>query len=898
MKKKFTALVVCIVMILCSSSVTVLADSVSAEASQQEESVQDAQEANSTSSDSVTSQDDGETGGDETESGGDVNKEEDSQDTLSIDSSEKLSVDEDSENTDNTESSAGAVQGDETESTADTDSDVKLEEYKAPNLLGVSIILSEPCGDNATWQLESDGTVRVIGTGEMYPFSYVSSSGYNGMSNVDGDEEVRKKPWNLDYCSMITRVIVEEGITSIGQGAFARFGNYEDDNGDYQYGSINSIKLPSTLKKINYGAFGFVKCNELIVPSGTEIKYGAFNFCYIDKITIKSGITSIPKGAFEDFFGNEVVLPDTVTQIGEQAFYNSKINKVNIPSKISVIGSSAFRTCMNLKHINLPEGLTTIDSEAFWGSGLEGNLVIPSTVNSVGIYGFASTNIVSVSFLGDRTNLAANAFERCKNLQDVTLPDKLETIPNYAFLLCTSLSSIDFPETLKTIGACAFYGCESLKDLNLPDSVETIYTEAFGACTGLQSVELPKNLTTLVLEYTGKTNSRPAFYECRNLSEITVAEENRVYSSYDGCIYNKSKDTLLYVPDGKFEAKVAKTVKRVERCLFNSADLRFYGNAPSFSVYAFNLNSDLGVNVAIYYPRNDNTWSELIKDNHDGTVTWVAWNVPVSVESVKLNTSSLSITAGSTKQLTATVSPADATDKTVTWESSNTKVATVSAQGLVKAVSAGNTNITVRTKDGGKTAVCKVTVTAASTKFPDVMNSNAYYYDAVYWAVDQGITTGRGGKFLPDNTCTRAEAVTFLYRMAGSPAVSGKSNFADVQNTSAFYYKAVIWAVANGITTGSKGSNGTLVFKPDETCSRKMIVTFIQRYAANVKKNYVAVSGSGKPFPDVASGAWYTEPIRWAAKKGITTGRGGKFYPDESCTRAQIVTFLYRYSKI
>ena len=900
MKKRITAWVMCIVMILCSSSVTVLADSVPLAGNPQEESVQGSSDVRNATTDSDAGQNEETDDGNETESGVNVTEGEDSQDTHKPNSSDNSSTGEDAEDADSTDSRVDTGKGAETESTAGTDSDVKPEEDKEPDLVGVSILLSEPCGDNATWQLESDGTVRVTGTGEMYPFFYVNSLWTNGSTNLDGDEEVRRKPWTIDYCSMITRVVVEEGITSIGQGAFARFGNYVDDNGDYQYGSIRSIKLPSTLEKIYYGAFGFVVCDELIIPGGTEIRDGAFDRCNINKILIEDGVTNIPQGAFSHFLGKEIILPDTVTEIEGKAFYSAgALETIHMSSNIKTIGSSAFQACNKLKNIELPEGLENIYSEAFWGAGLEGDLIIPSTVESVGRYGFASTNIVSVSFMGEETTLAQNAFERCTNLQEVNLPNKLETIPGGSFLLCSSLTSIDLPETIKVIGNAAFDECVSLTEIDIPDSVETIYSGAFYGCTGLQSITLPKSLTDINLEYTGKSNLRPAFFECSNLTDITVAEDNEVYSSYDGCLYNKSKDTLLYIPEGKTEVNVANTVEQVERCLFSNAELRFYGNAPTFSEDSFSINSGLGINATIYYPSNNNTWSEVIKDDHDGTVTWIPWDVPVSVESVTLSPTTLSLKTGATKQLTATVKPDNATDKTVTWESSNTKVATVSNTGLVKAVAAGNANITVKTADGSKTAVCKVTVTASTTaKFPDVMNSSAYYYDAVYWAVDQGITTGRGGYFQPDNTCTRAEAVTFLYRMAGSPAVSGKSNFADVQNTKAFYYKAVIWAVDNGITTGSRGSNGTLVFKPDDTCSRKMIVTFIQRYAANIKKNYTAVSGSGKPFPDVASGAWYTEPIRWAAKNGITTGRGGKFYPDEGCTRAQIVTFLYRYSKI
>ena len=188
---------------------------------------------------------------------------------------------------------------------------------------------------------------------------------------------------------------------------------------------------------------------------------------------------------------------------------------------------------------------------------------------------------------------------------------------------------------------------------------------------------------------------------------------------------------------------------------------------------------------------------------------------------------------------------------------------------------------------------------AAQQHFPDVTNPKDYYFEAVDWAITHNITTGRGGCFKPGDTCTRAEAVTFLYRLAGSPDVSGSCEFADVQDPGLWCYKAVIWAAGKGITSGYGEVNGQPVFRPGVTCSRAMIVTLIKRFAQNVRRNYRAPAGTGKPFPDVAENAWYAETVHWAAQNGVTNGKGdGRFHPGEGCTRAQIVTFLYRYSKL
>ena len=166
--------------------------------------------------------------------------------------------------------------------------------------------------------------------------------------------------------------------------------------------------------------------------------------------------------------------------------------------------------------------------------------------------------------------------------------------------------------------------------------------------------------------------------------------------------------------------------------------------------------------------------------------------------------------------------------------------------------------------------------------------AGSYYEDAVIWAVDKGITTGTGnGRFSPDAPCTRAQIVTFLWRAAGSPAPKSMSSFSDVP-AEAFYAKAVAWAVEKGITSGT----GDGKFSPDATCTRAQAVTFL--YRANGSP---AVSGNSA-FTDVAADAYYAAAVKWAEKNGITGGiGGGLFGSNNNCTRAQIVTFLYRSVK-
>ena len=182
-------------------------------------------------------------------------------------------------------------------------------------------------------------------------------------------------------------------------------------------------------------------------------------------------------------------------------------------------------------------------------------------------------------------------------------------------------------------------------------------------------------------------------------------------------------------------------------------------------------------------------------------------------------------------------------------------------------------------------ATFKAAAPTGKNPFIDVP-AGSYYEDAVIWAVDKGITAGTSATtFNPNGICTRAQAVTFLWRAAGSPAAkSAVMPFTDVKAGS-YYETAVLWAVENGIT---KGTSDTM-FSPDATCTRAQIVTFLWRSQKS------PAAGMANPFADVAADTYYIDAVLWAVKHNITVGTTFSiFSPDEECTRAQIVTFLYR----
>lgn len=354
----------------------------------------------------------------------------------------------------------------------------------------------------------------------------------------------------------------------------------------------------------------------------------------------------------------------------------------------------------------------------------------------------------------------------------------------------------------------------------------------------------------------------------------------------------------------------------------------------------------------------------------------------VPVLGVALDKTSMNLTAGSTGTLTATINPSDAANKSLTWTSDNTAVATVNENGKVTAVAEGTAKITVKTVDGEKTAVCTVTVTAktsggsssggsstptypvtkpgktengsvtvsptsakrgsvvtitvtpdagyvldkltvtdkdgkelsltkkSDTEYTFVMpagkveitpsfvkqaeepsrvfvdvKTGDYFYDAVLWAVEKGITNGTSAEtFSPEDPCTRAQIVTFLWRAAGSPVVNYAMDLSDVAGD-AYYAEAVRWALSEGITTGTSDHT----FSPDAVCTREQAVTFLWRAAGSP-----AVSGESA-FEDVGADAYYARAVAWAAQNGVTNGISQVLFGTGSdCTRAQIVTFLYR----
>ena len=271
-----------------------------------------------------------------------------------------------------------------------------------------------------------------------------------------------------------------------------------------------------------------------------------------------------------------------------------------------------------------------------------------------------------------------------------------------------------------------------------------------------------------------------------------------------------------------------------------------------------------------------------------GTVTYVE----PSYYSGSSSAPTYSVTVDKTENGSVTVSPKSASKGdtvTVTVKPDSGYV----LETLTVTDKNGN-ELTLKDKDNGKYTFTmpagKVEVKATFMEDNSVLNffydvpNGAYFYEAVKWAVENGITDGVGDNlFAPDQPCTRAQIVTFLWRAAGSPEPKTASSFTDV-SASAYYAKAVAWAVENGITNGMTAT----MFAPDATCTRGQSVTFLYRALKGT-------AGTTSSFADVPANAFYADAVGWAVSQKVTDGTSNTtFSPNADCTRAEIVTFLYR----
>lgn len=307
----------------------------------------------------------------------------------------------------------------------------------------------------------------------------------------------------------------------------------------------------------------------------------------------------------------------------------------------------------------------------------------------------------------------------------------------------------------------------------------------------------------------------------------------------------------------------------------------------SDSVYRFRVSEDVTLTARFSPIYNPNPNPGYV-DSTSGGSSYTPTTYRIEVEHVKngkVVSNRANASSGSTVMLTVTPDSNYALDTLNVTDSKGNELKLVDGGNGKYTFTMPSSKVTISATFVEVEAPSTDTTTPVTINYTDVP-SDAYYYDAVVWAVKNGITVGTSATtFSPDAPCTRAQVVTFLWRAAGSPSPQNSSNpFADVA-PDAYYYDAVQWAVEQGITVGTSATT----FSPDAIVTRGQTVTFLYRAAGSP-----AASGSNA-FGDVTSDAYYASAVQWAVSKGVTVGTSATtFGPNDNCTRAQIVTFLYR----
>ena len=586
-------------------------------------------------------------------------------------------------------------------------------------------------------------------------------------------------------------------------------------------------------------------------------------------VTLPSTLSELPKGAFYICWRlKEVNIPEGVTYIGQDAFYECEgMLKLTLPTTLRTISSGAFTACVRLTEVTIPEGVETVEQQAFMSCTALTAIHLPATLKNLGSQypgdAFERSDVLGCNHLTTVTvtegNLWFSAYDGLlysadgktllfcpRGLTSTAVKEGTERIGDYAFFYCRALESLTLPTSIRHIGSNSISICEQLRTLHLPEGLVSIGDAAFASSAALTEVNIPSTVEII-----------------GNHAFLGTALETLVLPTG---VKSIGAEALAYNPTlNSVTIRSGLTDIGADLCK-NSPNVTIWTDSAAAPIYAYAQANGITVRLL-------NSGSGSSSSGSSGFS-----GSAVSISAVKNGTVTVnpkSASKGSTVTITAKPdSGYQLDDLTVTDKNGKE----------LKLTDKGNGKYTF-TMPASKVEIKATFVKEVETSpFSDVSTS-AYYYEAVKWAQEKGITGGIGnGLFGPNQPCTRAQIVTFLWRAAGSPEPKSMSSFSDVSADS-YYAKAVAWAVENGITTGT----GDGKFSPDATCTREQAVAFLYRASGSP-----AVSG-GSAFSDVAANAYYADAVAWAEKNGVTGGIGGGLFGSRNtCTRAQIVTFLYR----
>ena len=440
------------------------------------------------------------------------------------------------------------------------------------------------------------------------------------------------------------------------------------------------------------------------------------------------------------------------------------------------------------------------------------------------------------------------------------------TYIGYGAFSHTNVTSVVIPEGVTAIGNYAFYWCGQLTSVSLPSTLTSIHYGAFNTCTSLTKVDLPAGLTEL---------GGAAFYKCQ-LSSVTIP--GGVKTIGDEAFHFNNKLTSVTIKNGveTIGAGAFESTCLVEVVLPDSVTT-IGNNAFRYvkTLVRFKTGDGL-VNIGRWGFNACTSLTDFIVGDSLEVIQYCAFYDCSSLKGLILPETTYQIESG-------VFSHCDAM-KYLVIPNPNCKMDDGGVVGVTTIYGhQGSTAQTYAIKNGF--AFKTLDAAPPATPFVDV-EAGRFYVNAVLWAVENEITSGMDAfHFMPNETCTRGQVVTFLWRAEGCPEPEGTTNpFTDVV-AGKFYYKAVLWAYENGITAGTTPTT----FEPDSKVTRGQFVTFLWR-----AQDKPASSGVN-PFADVQSGKFYCDAVLWAAENGVTSGMTATtFEPESTCNRGQVVTFLYR----
>lgn len=626
----------------------------------------------------------------------------------------------------------------------------------------------------------------------------------------------------------------------------------------------------------------------------------------IQSVVIESGVQSISGGAFSGCTALEKVgISDTVAQIDLNAFDGctalAEFEVAADNKAFSSVGGVLFSADKELLRCpvgksadyTVPSGTVAIAGGAFKDCAKLESLVIPDSVTAIG----------------------KSAFENCAALKRITLPKSITKLETLTFSGCAALAEIALPDSVKTLGEKVFSGCAALKSVKIPAEVTVIPTEAFFGCVSLESITIPKNVSHI--------NER-AFDGCTALKKVDYLGSDTDWSQVtketgNNALDNAEKSFTRTDHEHKYTDTVIPPTCTERGCtvhLCACGDKREDSYTPPLG---HSYKGGICVRCGILDPNKDT------QHKHDfipivtkptclteGFTTYTCscgecytkdYVSAVGHKTQLQNAKAAGcLTGGYTGDEVCTVCGKVFKQGSVIFalghdpQPARVKAPTCTESGYTgdlicmrcgDMTQIGKTVAATGHKFfGGVCSVCGTKGAEAVPEFDDV-KPGAFYFDAVQWAVGNGITNGTGkNTFSPNDVCSRYQIVMFLWRAAGQPEAKAAVSFADVKPGDIFY-EAVQWAVERGITKGTSSTS----FSPFAPCTRGQIVTFLYRSAGSPK-----VSGACN-FSDVSSGSFCHDAVIWASSEGITNGTSaGRFSPNEGCTRAQVVTFLYRAS--